>query len=376
MKLFWTLVALVSFATTTAAQDAPEFIALTLDDGALQVGPIEGNDISFGSDGKTDVLLVERSDGAVFDAAVPHLWLVSTTSGERFVGRLVSADDAGVKLAAEGVGVLELSLDEIVAISKASARINSFQQAIDRLVLRNGDTAEGFFAGLDDEGRFLLDTDADRLEIEADRVAGLVLAEGAASEPNDATVAVLLTDRSLIRAQEFELAGDRFRLVWQDRVMEGLAKRVLAVEPLGMQTVWVADLEPTSVTHAPFFTATHPPRIGRGLASSFDGDDLPSRSVTLRPSSTLTYEVPSGVTRLRGGVSILADASRPYADVAVRVLVDDGVAFEQESLTSDAGVVLFDVDLDGAETISLIVDFGGNLGVQDDVLFLRPILLP
>ncbi len=91
----------------------------------------------------------------------------------------------------------------------------------------------------------------------------------------------------------------------------------------------------------------------------------------------MSYIVPEGASRLVGSVAINSDDGQAlFADAVVQILVDGQVAFEEASLTADRGLIAFNVPVVESAEVMLQVEYGTNLDVQDDVLFLRPIFLP
>src|SRR5204863_9220411 len=69
------------------------------------------------------------------------------------------------------------------------------------------------------------------------------------------------------------------------------------------------------------------------------------------------------------------DGDQPWADVTVRVKLDDRVAYEKLHVTSNATSDVVKVDLNGAKRLTLEVDYGENYDVQDRLNWIEPALL-
>ncbi len=69
------------------------------------------------------------------------------------------------------------------------------------------------------------------------------------------------------------------------------------------------------------------------------------------------------------------DGDQPWADVTVRIKLDGKVAYEKTHVTSGVLSDVVNIDLNGAKTLTLEVDYGENYDVQDRLNWIEPALL-
>jgi hypothetical protein len=69
------------------------------------------------------------------------------------------------------------------------------------------------------------------------------------------------------------------------------------------------------------------------------------------------------------------DGDQPWADCTVRVKLDAKIAFEKQHVTSGVLSDVVKLDLNGAKTLTLEVDYGENYDVQDRLNWIEPAML-
>jgi hypothetical protein len=69
------------------------------------------------------------------------------------------------------------------------------------------------------------------------------------------------------------------------------------------------------------------------------------------------------------------DGDQPWADVTVRIKLDDRVAMEKPHVTSGTLSDVIKLDLKDARSLTLEVDYGENYDVQDRLNWIEPALL-
>jgi hypothetical protein len=69
------------------------------------------------------------------------------------------------------------------------------------------------------------------------------------------------------------------------------------------------------------------------------------------------------------------DSRGAYADVTVRIKLDDKVVHERKDFVAGEISPLVVVPIRGAKTLTLEVDFGGNYNVQDHLNWIEPALV-
>jgi hypothetical protein len=89
--------------------------------------------------------------------------------------------------------------------------------------------------------------------------------------------------------------------------------------------------------------------------------------------SKLVYNLESGFKTFRTQFAI--DGDQSWADVTVRVKLDDKVAFEKQHVTAGAISDVVTLDVRAAKILTLEVDYGENYDVQDRLNWIEPALL-
>ena len=304
-------------------------------------------------------------------------WALRLTTGERVRGTPVALSDDAITVETPDFGRIDVPLDEAAALVLGEAAgeaddggTSGERPASDEVLLANGDRLSGFVSGLED-GRLTVEADdGGPAEVALEDVRRLRFADtGVEPERPEAAARVLLADGSELAVGAFEAVAGGFRVVWRGREATLATADVLAAEPVDGAVAWLADLPPAGIEHAPYLTAASPPRAFAGMGGA------EARDVVASSRTTIAYDLPpGGWDRLATAVSI--DGDRPRGDAAVRVLVDGVAAFSRDSLTAADGVVPVSVDLPaGAATVTLVVDYGRLLDVQDRVRWHRPALV-
>ena len=293
-------------------------------------------------------------------------------------------DDVTITVTTLDFGQLVIPLDQAIALAATDAVAERLwwndRPGDDRLVLANGDAVAGFVAGFDEEtGRFSVDLNSGGsvdVAIGSLRLLRFADAGPAAVAIATGSARIALTDGSVVSAGAITVDDSAIELTYREKRSRVPLSAVSAIEPTTPRVFWLADATPTTIEHEPYFDADSPPKIAWGLTGMLIGDGLPPRSLLVRSKTTVTYAIPEGGwSRLRGRVQIdLRSGPLPYANVDVRILLDDRIAFERDALTAADEPVAFDIDLAEASAITLLVDYGAGLDAQDIVLWNRPAL--
>jgi len=107
------------------------------------------------------------------------------------------------------------------------------------------------------------------------------------------------------------------------------------------------------------------------------GDRTYARGIGVAPLSRISWTVGDKAAgqykAFRTQYAI--DGNGPYADVSVRVKLDDKVVYERKDFTAGELSPVVLVPLGSAKRLTLEVDFGANYNVQDRFNWIEPALL-
>jgi hypothetical protein len=286
---------------------------------------------------------------------------------------------------------LSLPVDQIAALTSADvpyAEAMSEPASVEDVArLSNGDILRGFLVSPEaddaatrpktlrpDATTFTMIVDGAELPVPLDRLRVLQFADGGAEQDSlpDATLRVSVAGGSMLFIADATLADGELYGTLLGRTPATVSiplARVRAIEPVKRDVHWLTDRQPDVAEQTPFLTASQPLRYASGAASELSEDP---RSIRLHSRGRVAWDLPDGFDRLRLSYAIANDQPRPMADVVVRVLLDDRVVHEAADVTATTPATEVDVALDGAERVTLEVDFGQNMDVQDLVRFDRP----
>jgi hypothetical protein len=306
-----------------------------------------------------------------------------TRDGEIFLGHLVFFNEETITFLSSGIGGrVSVPLPLVAEIRSATDPIDALPStdlpASDRIEFVNGDRVSGFITDFED-GKLLVDADdGAALELEIDTIRHIRFADtGLEPEAREAVATVHLHPMTQFLTNRIDLVlEDHLRFAWRGRETTPFPGNVVAIEPITDRVAWLAEWRPESIEHVPYLSATSEPRWHRLLQPL--GTKTPGRSISMSSRTRVAFDLPPGRwNRFRSVIAIdEAAGPLPLADAAARVLADDDVLWERESLTVADGEVAIAIDLPPqATTLTLVVDYGNGLDVQDRVIWQRPALL-
>jgi len=150
--------------------------------------------------------------------------------------------------------------------------------------------------------------------------------------------------------------------------------RLMQIDFSQGKVVYLSDLEPESVNFTPYFGKDEdPPLRGRFLAPRRD-TNLESNPLTLgavqyakglaiHSRTEIVYRLPGRFSRLQA-VAGIDDSVRPHGNVRLVISGDDKQLLES-TLTGTDPPRPIDLDLSGVRRVTVLVDFGAQLGVAD-----------
>jgi hypothetical protein len=314
------------------------------------------------------------------------------SNGDRLAGEPVGLIDETLAWSAVGVGEVRVPLHEARAIVRGSTASEDPPNASDQVMLINGDRASGIILSMDAGSLGLSAPDGQALLLPWDAVSEVRFASTMPSESPGSNqplpprgFRITLSGDSVVTARSVALSGDSLRLrIGPDEDPRDVPLRAVhAIEQINGPVVWLTSLAPVEVRYHPYFAQVRfPPRFGRSvdgqeirapLASGggVGTSDRPARAgIGVASHSRITWNVPTGFKAFRTHYAIAGNL--PYANAVVRVLLDDRVIYEQANVTSATPTGALLVQLENARTLTLEVDYGQTLDVQDRVNWIEP----
>ena len=296
------------------------------------------------------------------------------TDGQRLSGTFVGFLDGGgidrVRWKNPALGLIDISVERVAGIEFEPSRPSAPQTSADRILLRNGDTVEGFIESFGDP--LTVDVAGATQELPLDRVASMWLVSK--TQPRKGA-RIWLADGSILDGAALEGApAASFIMPGVDLAISNatlplLVEEVLAVERTPNRTMPLAALVPTVIeaTTASLPRASLPtPRLTRR------NTPLGASTIEIGGPERLLYEVPKGFTILSAQLNIPASLAH-WTDCAL-IVRQRGVELVRVPLSrsSPSGVVHVPI---GEGTLELEVAECGGGPVGDTVLIRRALLI-
>ena len=291
-------------------------------------------------------------------------------SGDRLFGNPVRLTETALVMQSALLGDVEIPLEQLAALARASEERDAAWRlsapAADEILLANGDLMTGYLSAVDAETWTFADERGNESPLPADSVRQVRFADpGVAAERAGEGWRVRLIDGSLLTVSEVALADAEFALTYRGAQARQPETSVAWLEPVDGPVRWLADL--------PMAEAVHTPYLGASFPSIAEPSGHGARSFTVRSRSHLSFDIPQGYARLRTRYAM--DRNMTQGSVDVRILLDGKVVHEHKALTAADTPEPVEVPLEGAARLTLEVDYGPGLDVQDVLHWIDPALV-
>ncbi|MFN0054163.1 MAG: NPCBM/NEW2 domain-containing protein [Planctomycetales bacterium] len=320
--------------------------------------------------------------------------LVLLANGDQFAARVVSSDEdaltvrwarfphwSGFKIPLEGArGVILQRPANPQADARLWTRIAEHRERHDLVVLGNGDTLIGHLSGLD-ERSLTLETTNGKSVIDRGSIQAVAFNAALVNLPQSPEEVGLV---SLIDGSHFRLEGLHKgaleRIEGRSACGATIDLPLLAVESvryLGGCATYLSDLEPLHVRSEPFFELDWPLRRDRNVLGGplrLRGVDTP-KGLGMHSAGEVAYRLEGKYKWFLASLGI-DDQTQGQGNATFEILVDGKSHFQSEALTGTSPVaVIPPIDLSGAKTLTLKVDFGALGNIQDHADWCEAVLV-
>lgn len=253
------------------------------------------------------------------------------------------------------------------------------QGAEDVVLLTNGDRIAGRFAGASmSEVTMLLDEN--EVTIPNERLAMLAFSPELISKPKlPVTRQIVVSRAGWITVTD--LTGSSNSTFTGQTLFGGkitiAAEDIQRLQFFSPQVVSLTDLEWSAVEMTPWLSHTWPVRENRSPTDhplALEGQAYP-RGLGVHSNTRITYPLGGDYDRFSVKAG-LAESAGALGNVSIAIAVDGKVVARRDEVTLVSGPVDFnDIPLAGADSLSLIVDFGANGNIRDRVNWCAPVLI-
>lgn len=316
-------------------------------------------------------------------SAMPKLFVWLTT-GDRVGGTPVGLSGESLAWKCPALGEIAFPMRQVRAIQSAAQAppANDSPRTEDVLTLTNGDLLHGIVSEIGATNIVIQPAGGEATSVP---LASLFSADfasppGAATAPASPARAfrVSTADGTTITADSVSLSQRDLHL----RLPGAAGERTIplssisGLEQINGPVIWLSSLRPVESVQIPSFSQrTRPAQMDRTVLREpiRAGEREFAHGIGVHSYSRLVFAVDPACSAFRTQYAI--DGELPWADVTVRVKLDDRVAYEKEHIKSGPLSEVVKLNLKGAKRLTLEVDYGENYDVQDRLNWIEPALL-
>jgi hypothetical protein len=326
-----------------------------------------------------DLLLLDREASAKDQGG--GKFTLYLASGDQLRGEPTTLQSETLKWNSPALGAMDIPLKQVASLARTGrAPAGDEKRSEDVITLANGDVVRGILSGLAD-GAIKIQSQGNEVAVPLDTVASVALASSgsAAANPPRAqrSFRVTLADDSIITATALRSTGDKLALKIAGGERAVPLNTVAGIEQLDGPVSWLSSRSPSENVQTPLLDTTRPAKMDRtvtGKPIAF-GDRVYARGIGVTPYSKITWSLNNAGAYKAFRTQYALAGRGTYADVTVRIKLDDKIVHETKDFTAGELSPVVVVPLSGAKSLTLEVDFGGNYNVQDQLNWIEPALV-
>lgn len=305
--------------------------------------------------------------------------------GDRLIGNPQRLEGNSLVWFARGVGEVTVPLNQVIGVLRdrtidpklAETRVE------DEARLVTGDVVRGILAEVSDQSLSLMPAaGGDPVAVPVESVSDLLLATPPGGRPagsEEAKFAVRLVSGTLISCKAVRVADSGevvLDLAYGGAPVKTQLGQILAIEHTAGPVAWLSTRTPLEDVSTPYFGGKFPTQFDRTVTGEpiRIGGVTYTRGIGVHSRSKLVFALTPEDKVFRTRYAI--DSSLSYADVDVRVYVDDKVMHERKGVRAGTLSNIVKIDLPaGARTLTLEVDYGQGYDIQDRLTWIEPALI-
>jgi len=280
------------------------------------------------------------------------------------------------------LGDLPISLRQIAAIVRLGQSSANQMDSLpeDVVYLANGDSLHGILTTIDTGHLIIQPAVGDQATVPLDSVVRITFAAVALPKTsNNPAFRLRFADGSSLVVAAVHLANERVQIKLSDNATRDIPlSSIIAIEQLNGPVVWLSKVTPKESIQIPYLSVTHPAQMGRNVLGRpiRYADRIYTHGIGVHSYSRLVYELDGQYAAFRTQYAIdTTESDGRYADVTVRILLDGRVVHEQAHFKAGTLSPVVKIPLKGASTLTLEVDYGQTMDVQDRFNWIEPALL-
>jgi hypothetical protein len=306
-------------------------------------------------------------------------FILVLAGGDRLAGEPRGVDAEMLAWNGSSLGQLKIPLSRIVSMSRPGpgAQVTRAGATEDVVTLVNGDTVRGILSSISPTAVSMQGTGGEVTDVPLESVLSVEFASTApAPAASGRAFRITLADGSAATAQSIRLAGGPVVIALADGTSRSVPlAEIVSIEQLNGPVLWLSSLAPVQNVQIPFVGQSAAAKMNQGVSGRpiRFGDRNFARGIGVHSYSRLVWEVGPAVRAFRTQYAV--DGDLPYANVAVRIRLDDRIVYEQTDFRAGSLSPVVLLDIDGQSQLTLEVDYGQNFDVQDRFNWIEPALL-
>lgn len=331
-----------------------------------------------------DIVELERADTPSAPASSAQPFALYLPNANRILGRPLAIANDRLQWQSPLLGKFLLPLTDIRAIVRSDDKIADHQTSRDQdtIHLKNGDHLGGIVLTADTKAVGLSHADSPApASIPWDSIAAVYFAAMDEAKPAQPVVyaKVTLRDGSVINIRQLQGTpkdGWHWTGVFSDTTSNLPFSAITRIEFPSESVRWLSSLPPIVNQQIPYLpgAATRPARMNQTV----DGEPLRAdgrtyhHGIGVHAFSRLSFDIPPGYKIFQ--THYILGAGK-YANVVVRILLDDQVVYQAADAQPGKLSQRISLPLNAAHRLTLEVDYGQMLDVQDRFDWIEPVLL-
>lgn len=374
-------ICIVQFAFCNLVLAAPMVVPVDSKPFPAELTAMDGKwQISFTADGRPQVLSAadlirwgqcpERARS--LEVVLPDGGLLSPDA--------VAADKDKLSIDSATFGTMKLPLDSLAGIvfhppadrqahDRLLDRLTGAKGQNDRLLLDNGDELIGFFEGIEGDA-VRLKTDSGPVDVKLDRAAALIFNPALRRKPtveaNSPRIWAGFADGSRLLATRLTVEGNAVQLTAAGQSFSTKRQDLVFLQPVGGRATYLSDLQPADYRQTPYLDLAWPYQRDRNVTGGRlrSGGQMFLKGLGVHSAARLVYSLEGRAVRFEALAGI-DDSTQGAGSVVFRVLVDGQERFTSPVLRGGDAPMPVSVDLSGARTFELLVDYADRADVLD-----------
>jgi hypothetical protein len=306
--------------------------------------------------------------------------VLCVAGGDRLVGQPLRIDGADLVWFAAGVGEVAIPIERAKGILRDRTTTIDLdaQRGSDEIYLLNGDSVKGIITAASEKSVSITPPGGNAVEVPLENVRDILMATPPQGRAEAKPMAFLLrlANSAVVSADALRLNDEKIDFIASgNRKASVPTSFVAAIEHNAGPIAWLSAREPAETVYTPFFEGRFTPLMDRtvtGAPIRFGNQNI-QRGIGMHSKTRMTFNLQPGDKNFRSRYAI--DPILGYANVDVRVYLDDKVMHETKGFKAGDVSPLVDLPLKGAKTLTLEVDYGAGYDIQDRLNWIEPAIL-